>query len=182
MKSKVFFNPAFMVFTVLMGLAGVLPPTIASAAPANFLLDNPDWKESEAPPPPAFDVGKLQTFTVTANQFMVYGVDPGSISISSSDSVVRYVVVATSQSGVRNIMYEALQCARGEVKTYARMAPGGQWQPVKDPQWRSVFEKTPSMHALAFAKLAACDAAAPATSVPEIVFKLKNAGVYRDNF
>ena len=173
-----FFNAACLAF---LGLVGALPATTARAAPVDFLLDNPDWKESEAPPPPPFDVGKLLTFTVTANQFMVYGVDPASISISSSDSVVRYVVVATSQSGVRNVMYEALQCARGEVKTYARMAPGGQWQLVKDPQWRSVFEKKPSMHALAFAKVAACDNAAPATSVREIVYKLKNAGVYRDH-
>ena len=178
MTSNAFFNAAVVAF---LGLVGALPATIARAAPVDFLLDNPDWKESEAPPPPAFDVGKLLTFTVTANQFMVYGVDPASISISSSDSVVRYVVVATSQSGVRNVMYEALQCARGEVKTYARMAPGGQWQLVKDPQWRSVFEKKPSMHALAFAKVAACDNAAPATSVREIVYKLKNAGVYRDH-
>ena len=178
MMLNAFFNAACLAF---LGLVGALPATIARAAPVDFLLDNPDWKESEAPPPPAFDVGKLLTFTVTANQFMVYGVDPASISISSSDSVVRYVVVATSQSGVRNVMYEALQCARGEVKTYARMAPGGQWQLVKDPQWRSVFEKKPSMHALAFAKVAACDNAAPATSVREIVYKLKNAGVYRDH-
>ena len=179
MKSTIFFNVTFI---ALVGLAGVLPTTTANAAPANFLLDNPDWNESEAPPPPAFDVGKLLTFTVTANQFMVYGVDPASISISSSDSVVRYVVVATSQSGARNVMYEALQCARGEVKTYARMAPSDGWHLVKDPQWRSVFEKSPSMHALAFAKLAACDNAAPATSVREIVYKLKSAGAFRDAF
>ena len=179
MKLNVFFDVTFM---ALVGLAGALASNTVSAAPANILLDNPDWKESEVPPPPAFEMGKLLTFTVTANQFMVYGVDPASISISSSDSVVRYVVVATSQSGVRNVMYEALQCARGEVKTYARVATGGEWQVVKDPQWRSVFEKTPSMHALAFAKIGACDDAAPATSVREIVYKLKNAGRYRDNY
>ena len=151
---------------ILMPLSGFSMAVllmVSGTARADFFQDNPDWKESEVPPPPAFDVGKLLTFTVTANQFMEYGVDPASISISSSDSVVRYVVVATSKSGVRNVMYEALQCARGEVKTYARIASGGQWQAVKDPQWRSVFEKTPSMHALAFAKLGACDAAAPAT-------------------
>ena len=170
---------------ILMPLSGFSMAVllmVSGTARADFFQDNPDWKESEVPPPPAFDVGKLLTFTVTANQFMEYGVDPASISISSSDSVVRYVVVATSKSGVRNVMYEALQCARGEVKTYARIASGGQWQAVKDPQWRSVFEKTPSMHALAFAKLGACDAAAPATSVREIVYKLKNAGVFRDHF
>ena len=170
------------ILVALSGFAMAVLLMVSGTARADFFQDNPDWKESEVPPPPAFDVGKLLTFTVTANQFMEYGVDPASISISSSDSVVRYVVVATGKSGVRNVMYEALQCARGEVKTYARMSPGGQWQPATDPQWRSVFEKKPSMHALAFAKLGACDAAAPATSVREIVDKLKNAGVYRDSF
>jgi CNP1-like family len=143
-------------------------------------MENPDWKESEAPPPPAFDFGKLQTFDVASNPTMVYGVDPASISISKSDSVVRYVMVATSSGGVRNVMYEALHCSTGEVKTYARYLPEGRWQPIANPQWRSVFDKTPSMHALAFARQGACDARAPASSVREIVSKLKNTGRYLD--
>lgn len=149
-------------------------------ASAQFFQDNPDWKESEVPPPPAFDVGKLLTFEVLANPGLVYGVDPASITISKSDSVVRYVVVATSQTGVRNVMYEALHCATGEVKTYARYMPPGQWQPVSNPVWSSVFEKIPSRHALAFAKAAACDAKAPTGSVREMVNKLKNPGRYLD--
>ena len=60
----------------------------------------PEWKESEVPPPPAFDVGKLVTFEVSPNASLVYGVDPASISMSKSDGVVRYVMVATSASGV----------------------------------------------------------------------------------
>ena len=153
---------------------------LGSAASASAqLLDKPDWKESETPAPPAFDFNKLLTFDVTANPSMVYGVDPASIRISNSDSLVRYVVVATSPSGVRNVMYEGLHCATGEVKTYARYTPDGKWQPASNPQWRSVFDKTPSMHALAFARLGACDARAPATSVGEIVGKMKNPAQYR---
>lgn len=143
-------------------------------------MENPDWKESEVPPPPAFDLSKLLTFDVVANPSMVYGVDPATISISKSDSVVRYVMVATSASGARNVMYEALHCASGEVKTYARYTPAGQWQQVASPQWRSVFDKTPSRHSLAFARLGACDARAPATSVGEIVSKMKSPYRYLD--
>lgn len=149
-------------------------------ASAQFFQDNPDWKESDAPAPPAFDISKLLPFEVVANPGMAYGVDPASISVSKSDSVVRYVVVATSKSGVRNVMYEALHCATGEVKTYARYVPPGEWQPVSNPAWTSVFEKIPSRHALAFAKAAACDARAPTGSVREIVDKLKNTGRYLD--
>ena len=153
---------------------------LCTPASAQFFQDNPDWKESDAPPPPAFDVSKLLTFEVPSNRGMVYGVDPASISISRSDSLVRYVVVATSQNGVRNVMYEALHCATGEVKTYARYVSPGQWLPVSNPVWSSVFEKVPSRHSLAFAKAAACDARAPTGSVREMVYKLKNAGHYAD--
>ena len=168
------FRAAFLVVSATVML------TSAGGAGAQFFFDNPDWKESEAPPPPAFDVGKLLTFEVAANPSMLYGVDPATISISKSDSLVRYVIVASSASGSRNVMYEALHCASGEVKTYARYTVAGKWQPVTNPQWRSVFEKSPSRHSLAFAKLGACDARAPATSVGEIVGKLKNPPRYLD--
>jgi CNP1-like family len=152
---------------------------LASSALAQ-VLDNPDWKESEAPPPPAFDLRKLLPLDVSANAGMQYGVDPASIQISKSDSLVRYVMVATSPGGVRNVMYEALRCGTGDVKVYARQMAPGQWQAVSDPQWRSVFDKTPSRHALAFARAGACDGRSPATSVNDIVSKLKTPGRYLD--
>jgi hypothetical protein len=177
------FKPLFTDARAIAGLglsALLLAGSGVALAQSRSSMENPDWKESEVPPPPAFDLGKLQTFEVASNPTMVYGVDPATISISKSDSVVRYVIVATSPSGVRNVMYEALHCSTGEVKTYARYVPDGRWQPVANAQWRSVFDKTPSMHALAFAKQGACDARAPAGSVREIVSKIKNTGRYLD--
>ncbi|OGA94771.1 MAG: hypothetical protein A3E79_09820 [Burkholderiales bacterium RIFCSPHIGHO2_12_FULL_61_11] len=144
------------------------------AAWAQPMADNPDWKESEVPQPPAFDIGKLMTFEVSPNSSLVYGVDPSTIRISSSDSVVRYVVVARSASGASNAMYEGIRCATGEFKTYARYSPDGHWNPVAQPQWRSLFENMPSRHALRFARAGACDNAAPATSVDALVNRLKD--------
>lgn len=148
----------------------------ASSLPvaAQFAVQDADWKESEAPPPPTFDVGKLVLFEVSPNSSMVYGVDPASISISRSDSLVRYVVVATSATGVRNVMYEAIRCSTGEFKTYARYLPEGRWQMAGNPEWRSMFGNMPSRHPLRFAKAGGCDNAAPATSVTELVRRLKN--------
>ena len=137
-------------------------------------VDDPEWKESEVPPPPAFDVGKLITFDVSPNSSLVYGVDPASIRISNSDSVVRYVVVATSASGARNVMYEGIRCTTGEFKTYARYSPDGRWSAVANAEWRSMFGNMPSKHALRFAKAGACDSAAPAPSVDVLVTRLKN--------
>ena len=154
--------------------AGGLLLCLSSAAWAQFGFENPDWKESEVPPPPAFDISKLLTFEVSPSSSLVYGVDPSSVRISKSDSLVRYVMVATSASGVRNVMYEAIRCSTGEFKTYARYSPEGRWDMVSNPEWRSLFDNLPSRHALRFAKAGACDGAAPVTSVNELVGRLKN--------
>jgi CNP1-like family len=152
----------------------------ADVARAQVYASDTEWKESETPPPPAFDVKKLLTFEVPRISSLVYGVDPASVSISQSDSLVRYVMVATSPSGARSVIYEALRCSTGEFKTYARYSADGKWTPVANPEWRSVFAGMASKHPLWFAKAGACDAAAPAGSVSELVTKLKNPGRYLD--
>lgn len=154
--------------------ACVLLACAAGMASAQTTADDPDWKETEAPPPPAFDMSKLLTFEVSFNSALTYGVDPASISISTSDSIVRYVVVAASASGARNVMYEAIRCATGEFKTYARYTPDGKWVSVDKPEWRSMFGNMPSKHALRFARVAACDSAAPVSTVAQMVYRLKN--------
>ncbi|MBK5206628.1 MAG: CNP1-like family protein [Polaromonas sp.] len=158
------FKPALMALLLGASCAAWAQPTV----------DNPDWKESEVPPPPAFDISKLIMFDVSPNSSLVYGVDPSTIRISNSDSVVRYVVVARSASGASNAMYEGIRCSTGEFKTYARYSPDGHWNPIAHPQWHSLFEKMPSKHALRFAKAGACDNAAPASSVDVLVNRLKN--------
>lgn len=162
-----------MKFTSASRIACGLLLGLSSTAWAQFALEDPDWKESEVPSPPAFDIGKLVTFEGSPNAALVYGVDPATIAISKSDSLVRYVMVATSASGARNVMYEAIRCSTGEFKTYARYSPEGRWSMVDNPEWRSLFGNMPSKHALRFAKAGACDGAAPAASVHELVSRLK---------
>ena len=152
----------------------------ASQAHAQLFVDALDWKESEVPPPPAFDVKKLVTFEVPRITTMVYGVDPASVTISKVDSLVRYVMVITSETGARNVMYEALRCSTGEFKTYARYSADGKWRAVANPEWRSVFGSMPSPHPLWFAKAGACDGAAPVSSPSVLVTKLKDQGRYLD--
>lgn len=148
--------------------------SLSSAVWAQFAVEDAEWKESEVPPPPAFDVGKLVIFEVSPNSSLVYGVDPASISISKSDSLVRYVMVATSASGARNVMYEGLRCSTGEFKTYARYSPEGRWSMVSDAQWLPLVGM-PSKHALRFAQAGACDNAALPLTVNALVRRLKNS-------
>lgn len=155
-------------------LAALLILSAVGLAQAQIYGTDKEWKESEVPPPPAFDVKKLVIFEVPTSQSLVYGVDPASISISNSDGLVRYVVVASSASGARNVMYEALRCSTGEFKTYARYSSDDKWSAVSDAQWRSVFGNMPSKHPLWLARLGACDSGAPVGSVKELIAKLKN--------
>ncbi|MCJ7798858.1 MAG: CNP1-like family protein [Polaromonas sp.] len=152
---------------------GALLIGLTGAAWGQLAVDDPDWKEVEVPPPPAFDVSKLVTFEVSRNAALVYGVDPAAIHISSRDSVVRYVMVASSASGATNIMYEGIRCATGEFKTYARYSSDGRWRMVDHAEWRSLYSGAPSRHALQFAKAGACENAAPASTVEAIVSRLK---------
>ena len=152
----------------------VLGAGMGGSAWAQLAADDPDWKESEVPPPPTVDLGQLVTFDGAVNSSLVYGVDPASLMISSSDSLVRYVLVATSASGAKNVMYEAIRCATGEFKTYARYTSEGRWRPVSDAGWRSMFGTLPSKHALYFARAGACDNAATPTSVNALVYRLKH--------
>lgn len=150
---------------------------LTSVAHAQLLTDPADWKETDVPPPPAYDMNKLLTFEVTRASPLVYGVDPASFSISQSDGIVRYVVVATSAGGAKNVMYEGLRCATGEVRTYARAKPDGTWVPVANSEWKSAFDLSLPRHSLRFAKIAACQNAAPVSSVAELVRRLKRPSI-----
>ena len=168
--SSRFLPAAFLVLV----MAFALNTGMSGAAHAQGYLDAADWKEIDTPPPPAFDVAKLLTFEVSSNTALTYGVDPASVLISKVDGVLRYVMVAFSASGSKNVMYEGLRCSTGEVKTYARYTPDGRWVPVAEPQWRSVFDISTPRHPLRFARAGACDSGAPVGTVRELVAKLKN--------
>lgn len=150
---------------------------MTSMVHAQILTDPADWKETDVPPPPAYDMTKLLTFEVTRSSPLVYGVDPASFSISQSDGIVRYVVVATSAGGAKNVIYEGLRCATGEVRTYARAKPDGTWVPVTNSEWKSAFDLSLPRHSLRFAKIAACQNAAPVSSVAELVRRLKRPSI-----
>jgi CNP1-like family len=149
----------------------------ANLASAQVFADPADWKESDVPPPPAYDMSKLLTFEVTRSSPLVYGVDPASFSISQGDGIVRYVVVATSAAGAKNVIYEGFRCSTGEVRTYARAKPDGTWVPVVNSEWKSAFDISLPRHSLRFAKAAACQNAAPVKNVAELVRRLKSPSV-----
>lgn len=135
-------------------------------------LDDPDWKESDAPAPPTFSPEKLLPLNMPRYVTLKFGIDPATLTITP-DGIVRYVVVARSDSGAISAFYEGILCAKGEVKRYARSHGDGPWRVVAAPQWRALNDNQPSPHAWVFARQGACEANTAASSVEDIVRALR---------
>jgi hypothetical protein len=140
---------------------------------AQFIADDPDWKESEVPAPPAFDLKRLVPVTVPAQSQLKWGVDPATVKIFP-DGVIRYVVVAQSSSGTINALYEGIRCNKGEFRRYARYNRDSGWVMLKESDWTSLRATGTSRHPLVLAKEGMCDGAAPPASVSEAMRLLRH--------
>jgi hypothetical protein len=133
----------------------------------------PEWVEAEAPPPPPLRTKGLIPIEV-AGTTLHYGVDPASITVGK-DRVVRYVVVATSNTGAVNGIYEGLKCDGGMVKVYARYNPDSGWVPTRDAEWETVRDGASARrHSLAIARGGACKENTPNGSPAQIAADLKS--------
>ncbi len=153
-------------------LVGLLIGLGSCMAAAQFIADDPDWKESEVPPPPAFDLKRLVPVDISVRSQLKWGVDPDSIKIMP-EGIVRYVVVAQSESGVVNAMYEGIRCNKGEFRSYARHNPGSGWVKTSNSDWIPLRQSTSSRHPEALAKQGICDGAAPPSNVPAAIRSLR---------
>ncbi len=142
----------------------------AGAAHAQLADVNPDWKETEAPAPPALRTTGLIPLEIPGSQLR-YGVDPASVSLGS-DGVVRYVVVAASASGAVNGIYEGIRCNTAEYKVYARNAGAG-WS-TSGGDWRRLHDEPRSRHSLLVARTGACIGRGPNGSAAQIVRDLRS--------
>jgi hypothetical protein len=125
----------------------------------------PDWKEMEAPPPPALRNDGLVPIEVKGGTQLRWGVDPRSVHVGA-DRIVRYVVVASTQS-VTNASYEGINCDRGEYRVYARSSGEG-WHAV-EAEWKPLSGGGEAQHARAIARSGACQGHSPNGSAEQIV-------------
>jgi hypothetical protein len=156
---------------ILGVLSGLLMATWVNA---QFIPDDPDWKEVDVPAPPAFDLKRLIPVEVSRQSQLQWGIDPETIKITS-DGIVRYVVVAQSSSGVVNAMYEGLRCNKAESRTYARHNPDSGWVKAGESEWKPLRDVQRSSHASAISRQGLCIGAAPPTNAREGVQRLREA-------
>jgi hypothetical protein len=166
-----------MIFFTRFSASLVIGFALAAPGFAQLLATDPDWMESEAPPPKALNLKGLVPFEVSTNSSLVWAIDPATVTIVG-DGLVRYVAVARSQSGVLNVLYEVINCSNGQLKTYARIvtkdsdAAAKTWTMVDSPKWKSFYD-VPSKHAFALAKQGVCTGNTAAQNVNEIITSLK---------
>jgi hypothetical protein len=144
----------------------------ASAAHGQLMPVDPEWREAQIPPPPAFKSDGLIPLDIPGSA-LKFGVDPASVSIGE-DRVVRYVVVASSNTGAMNAMYEGIRCNTGEYKVYARYNPGSGWSPTQDFAWRPVHAQPASRHTLLVARTGACLGRGANRSASQVVHDLRS--------
>ncbi|MDB5947934.1 MAG: hypothetical protein JWQ33_2960 [Ramlibacter sp.] len=149
----------------------------AATAQAQMSPPDPDWKETEAPPPPQLRTDHLVKIELPESA-LKFGVDPASVAIGR-DGIVRYVVVASSSTGVVNAFYEGLRCSTAEVRVYARHNPDSGWVQVKDSRWQSLHEARPSRHSLVIARNGACVGGAPNQNAAQVVRDLGGSANWR---
>lgn len=116
--------------------------------------EDPDWREVEAPPPPALRTQGLIPLDIPGATLR-FGIDPQSITVGR-DRVVRYVVVATSSTGTVNGFYEGIQCEGGLVKVYARHNPDSGWVPARSAEWQPIHSTANTRHSLHIARNGVC--------------------------
>lgn len=134
-------------------------------------VDETEWKELEAPPPPSFDAARALPFEASAMSSLKFAVDPATITIGK-DGILRYVMVATSNTGAMNAMYEGLRCSTQEYKTYARYYPDSGWNKVASPEWQPL-RGTRSTATWYFSKQGGCPDSGTAVRIDEVLHELK---------
>ena len=144
---------------------------LSTGAFAQLIPGSEDWKESDAPPAPMFDVTRLVPVEQPAYSSLRYGIDPATIVITG-DGVVRYVMVASNASGAVNAFYEGVRCATAEVKSYAS-STGADWNVVKQPGWIKIATMS-SPRTKEVARQVLCRGNAPRDSVRSMLDHLKN--------
>lgn len=161
--------------------AGVLALLLFSGVTqAQISAQDPDWAESQVPPPPVIRTDRLIELEMPRYLTARFGIDPDSIRLTP-DGVVRYVVVAKAPAGPIQASYEGIRCLTGEFKVYARSLSDGQWQAVSNPAWRALNSNQPSPHALAMARQGACDGRSAAEPSAEAIVRRLRAGQHQGN-
>ena len=159
-----------------MRTARCLAASVLLAGSASFgqlFPQNPDWRESDIPPPPAFDLNRLIKVPAPQGSSLKYGIDPSTLT-TTPEGIVRYVIVASSADGGQNVMYEGIRCSTAQHRVYARYSAATGWTVLPESDWKPLYNAAASRHAVTLSEAGVCKDRAVNRSASYIVRTLKS--------
>ena len=144
----------------------------SSAALGQLFPQSPDWRESDVPPPPAFDLNRLIKVPAPQGSSLKYGIDPSTVT-TTPEGIVRYVIVASSADGGQNVMYEGIRCSTAQHRVYARYNAAKGWTVLPESDWKPLYNAAASRHAMTLSEAGVCKDRAVNRSASYIVRALK---------
>ena len=161
-----------LVVLAVVALAGCGAQKPPSAFEQDFDDETKPWVEIQTQLPPAPRDGDLATFGVSGATQFRFGIDRTTLAIGT-DGVIRYVLVATSPQGARNVSYEGIRCESEEKKIYATGRSDGTWIRARNAAWTRIEEIGLNRQHAALMKEYFCPNGIPTGGVPEILGRLR---------
>jgi hypothetical protein len=154
----------------------------SAGAQAQFEQDFDDttkpWQEIAVQLPAMPNRATLVRVYVSPTATQTFSVAPETVSVGSDD-VVRYVLVARSESGADNTSYEGLRCTSLEHKSYAFGHADGSWTRSRRTDWVPISGSGANRQHAALAESYFCDGHMVAGQASDIVKRLKSGRVLR---
>jgi hypothetical protein len=132
-----------------------------------------DWQEAEVKLPEFPKPENLIEFEASMATSFRFFVDGQSIDVDSRGGVVRYTLVARSQSGSENVSFDGLRCKTTSHRVYATARSDRTWSRVRDGDWKELQPKTVTRQHFALMRDFFCPGAVPILSRAEGVDALR---------
>lgn len=115
--------------------------------------DEKPWQELEIEPPAFPKPDNLIEFYVSAVATNKYLIDASTLTVGT-DGVVRYVLVAETSGGARNVSFEGINCKERSWKHYATGRSDGTWTKSRAAriEWRPIENKPVNRHHAALSR------------------------------
>jgi hypothetical protein len=128
------------------------------------------WQEIAIQLPAAPKAENLLPFYSSPTQS--FSIDASSIAVGS-DGVVRYILVATSEGGARNVSYEGIRCQAYERKLYAFGQQDGTWTRSRRDQWERITGNALNRQHAVLAKDYFCEQLTVAGKAEQMVARIR---------
>ena len=163
---------------LILALMHVGPVSAQAQFEEDFDDTTKPWQEIAVQLPAMPNRAMLVSVYVSPTATQTFSVAPETVSVGSDD-VVRYVLVARSDSGADNTVYEGLRCASHEHKSYAFGHADGMWTRSRRTDWIPINGSGANRQHAALAESYFCDGRMVAGQASDIVKRLKTGRVLR---